>query len=61
MQENAKELVFLRKGIIIYCYFVCEIVFFFLLIFGAIFSGFFVHRFGVISLRFCLRGSHMST
>ena len=32
MQEDAKELVFLRKGIIIYCYFVCEIVFFFLLI-----------------------------
>ena len=32
MQENAKELVFPGKGIIIYCRPRCEIVFFFLLI-----------------------------
>ena len=33
----------------------------FLFIFGGLFLGFFVHHFGVISLQFCLRGSHMST
>lgn len=32
MQENVKELVFPGKGIIIYCYSCCEIVFFFLLV-----------------------------
>lgn len=32
MQGNAKELVFFEKGIIIYYYPRCEIVFFFLLI-----------------------------